>query len=281
MEQFRNLQQFSSVKEFDQHRSQVFYRIKDKLSKGALAVWNLLARRATDIPGVCWVQIDTIAESAGVSRSTVERAIRLFKKLGLIAIKETIRPKTGGDGANVYVFQKLGEGAQMTGREVPEKPCHVKDEEYISKNDTKISLDLKHNNNQLNTKRSPYIKFVPERLQQYKDLFGKLLKDLYSRVWLAAKKLKLTVEQGLMQQIGSIVMHQLMLYKKVGKQFTDDQLCILAYKIAFNQLSQRVESGEIADFNDFYNVLDKAKTRLLIKREFKAAKNEFDELGVF
>src|SRR5690606_41711773 len=91
MDKYRNLQQFTSLKEFDCYRSYLFYKIKDKLSKGALLVWNQLAQRSIEVPGVCWVQINTIAEAAGVSRSTVERAIRLFKKLGVIEVKETIR----------------------------------------------------------------------------------------------------------------------------------------------------------------------------------------------
>lgn len=152
MEQYRNLQQFKSVKEFDQYRSRLFYTIKDKLSKGILKVWNVLSQRSLEIPGVCWVQIDTIAKDAEVSRSTVERAIRLFKKLGVIAVKETTRPKSGGDGANVYVFQKLGEGAEMKGRHKAETPCPTKDESQISENETKTSLVL--NKNIINNKRT-------------------------------------------------------------------------------------------------------------------------------
>src|SRR5690606_41124240 len=95
--------QFTSLKEFDSYRSYLFYKIKDKLSKGALLVWNQLAQRSIEVPGVCWVQINTIAEAAGVSRSTVERAIRLFKKLGVIEVKETIKIGRASCRERVYI----------------------------------------------------------------------------------------------------------------------------------------------------------------------------------
>ena len=46
MNQYRQLQQFINVEEFDRERSKVFYRIKDKLSKGALSAWNVLSQHA-------------------------------------------------------------------------------------------------------------------------------------------------------------------------------------------------------------------------------------------
>ena len=89
---------------------------------------------------------------------------------------------------------------------------------------------------------------------------------------LAAKKLNLTVEQDLMQHIGFIVMEQLKQYKNTRKELSEEQQCKLAYKIAFNQLIQRVESGEIVDFSTFYTVLEKAQARLFVEREYKTDK---------
>jgi DNA-binding transcriptional regulator LsrR (DeoR family) len=258
MDQYRNLQQFTSVKEFDKCRSSVFYQIKDKLSKGALAVWNELAQRSTDVPGVCWVQIDTLAESVGLSRSTVERAIRLFKKLGVIQVVETIRAKLKGFGANVYVFQKLGEGSEMKGRSCPQSHCGSKDEPVDSETDTKIFYSKQNNNNHLNIKkRNPYIKFVPKSLQHYQAIFGKQVKDLYGRVWLAVKKLGITVEQEEMQQIGLIALEQVKQYVKAGKVLTVEEQCKVVYTIAHNQLEQRLDRGEVLDFNYEYDRLVK------------------------
>jgi hypothetical protein len=111
MNQHRSLQALKSVNEFEENRKKVFYDIKDKLSKGALAVWNVLARHSCKVTGVGWLKIGTIATIGGVSRSTVERAIRLFKKLDLIRVVETVRPQKGGDRANVFIFKKHSEGA--------------------------------------------------------------------------------------------------------------------------------------------------------------------------
>jgi hypothetical protein len=258
MKQYQHLQQFASVKEFDNYRKTVFYQIKDKLSKGALAVWNELAQRSTDVPGVCWVQIETIMSSVGVSRSTVERAIRLFKKLGVISVKETIRPITGGHGANVYVFQKIGEGEQLKERVETENPCESKDKPVDSEIYTKISYSKQNNNNHLNIKkRNPYIKFVPKSLQHYQAIFGKQVKDLYGRVWLAVKKLGITVEQEEMQQIGLIALEQVKQYVKAGKVLTVEEQCKVVYTIAHNQLEQRLDRGEVLDFNYEYDRLVK------------------------
>src|SRR5690606_22800977 len=250
---------------------------------GALVVWNQLAQRSIEVPGVCWVQINTIAEAAGVSRSTVERAIRLFKKLGVIEVKETIRPKTGGDGANIYVFQKLGEGAEMKGREDTPKPCPTSVEGPESKNDTKISLDLDKYINHLNTTRTPYIKYVPKSLQHFQAFFGKRIKDIYARVWLAAKKLGLKIDQATMQQIGFIAMETLKRYAKEGKSLSEEQQYKCAYVIAYKQLQQRIDNGEIIDFNNLYGSLLK---KISMKKVYSPMlKNEdytqLDELGVY
>lgn len=273
MDRHRKLQQFKSLKDFDTHRKRIFYEIKDRLSKGALMVWNELAQRSIDVPGVCWVQIDTLAKSVNVSRSTVERAIRLFKKLGVLKVEQTTRPVKGGDGANVYIFQKLGEGAEMKGRENSEKPCDSKKEPSNSPKDTKIPLYSKKHNNHLNVKRSPYIKYVPKSLQHYRAVFGANIKDLYGRVWLAAKKLGITSDQESMQQVGFITLEQLKQYVKQGVQLDEDQQRKLAYKIAYNQLLQDVERNTVLyNMNAAYELLVGSKN----KRD-----TSLDELGVY
>lgn len=249
MEQYQHLQQFKSVKEFDQYRSNIFYKIKDKLSKGTLSVWNVLAQHSCEVVGVCWIQINKIAKLAGVSRSTVERAIRLFKKLGVINVAETTRPVKGGDGANIYIFQNLGEGAGMKGREESQNPCPAKADKLDFEKETNISKSLNKNNNHLNIKRSSYIKLVPKSLQHFQAYFGKHVKTLYGRVWLAAKNLGIKADQEIMQSIGFTALEKLKQYAKDGKQLTPEEQCKCAYKIAYNQLEQRFgQSGEILDW---------------------------------
>jgi Helix-turn-helix domain len=279
MDQCRKLQTFRNIKEFDENRRIMFYNIKDKLSKGALAVWNVLAQHSCKVPGVCWLKMETIATLAQVSRSTVERAIRLFKKLGLIKVEETTRPR-GGDGANVFVFQKLGEGAKMKGRSEDENPCESKSEPLKKKKETKILLNSKDINH-LNNKRLPYLKFVPKNLQYFQALFGHLTKNIYGRVWLAVKNLNLSVDQSDVQHVGRIVFEQLKTYIKSGKSLSDDQLCRLAFVIAREQLKQRIEAGEIFDWSDFNRVVENGKQRIAIELETISTHKELDSLGVY
>lgn len=281
MDQYRKLQQFTSVKEFDKHRSGVFYRIKDKLSKGALAVWNVLSQHSLEVPGVCWIQINNIAKVSGVSRSTVERSLRLFKKLGVLKVIETFRPVKGGDGANVYVFQKLGEGAQMTGRENGETPCETKDEPAKSERVTKTSLSNKNNISHLNNNRRPYLKYVPKSLQHFQALFGQMTKTIYGRVWFAVKKLEIIVDHSDVQHVALIVFEQLKTYIKSNKHLSKDQICKLAFVIAYNQLSQRIERGDIYDLSDIYQVIYQAKQRKSLDSSGNASSEDKDLLGIY
>ncbi|EDO6859613.1 helix-turn-helix domain-containing protein [Campylobacter coli] len=268
MDQYRQMQQFTSLKEFDRHRSRLYYSVKDKLSKGALAVWNTLAQHSCDVPGVCWLKIDTIAKLADVSRSTVERAIRLFKKLGIIRVEETSRPKQGGDGANVYIFQNLGEGAEMKGRQSTEKPCDSKPEPEETGSETKISkaktLHINHSN--------VIIRGVPKALQFYKAIFGDNLKTLWFRIHLALKKLRIQVDKETREEIGRVTFDALKSYKYLP----EEQLRKLAYTIAYNQLQQRLERGEIFDESDWYAVLNARPPQ-----EPPATNAELNALGVY
>ena len=118
--------------------------------------------------------------------------------------------------------------------------CDSKDEQPQKEKEAIISKAInKNNNNHLNTKRSAYIKYVPKCLQHFQAFFGKQVKDIYSRVWLAKKKLNVQADQQLMQEIGLIAMNQLKQYVKEGKQLTDEERCKVAYKIGLNQLEQR------------------------------------------
>lgn len=276
MNQYRHLQTFTTLKEFDQHRSKIFYAIKSKLSKGALAVWNLLSQRSIEVPGVCWIKIDTIAKATGLSRSTVERAIRLFKKLGVIRVEETTRPENGGDGANVYIFQKLGEGAEMTGRSNSGNSCASKDEQPESAGESKV---FKANKTYLNHS-NVIVPGVPKNLQYFKAIFGQHLRTLWFRVNFAFKKLKIEVDKETREDIGRTTLEALKQYVMNNKGLSEDEQNKLAYRIAFNQLQQRKERGEIVDLTDFWSGAIIAEPTPAHRLETATA-SELDALGVY
>jgi hypothetical protein len=278
MNQFRHLQQFTSVEDFDQNRSKVFYTIKHELSKGLLSVWNFLAQRSLDVPGVCWIKIETIMKHTGLSRSTVERAIRKFKKLGVMRVEETFRPKNGGDGANVYVFLKLGEGAKPKGRDDSEKPTESKPEPTKS---ASKSNSFKTNKTYINHS-NVIVQGVPKTLQFYKAIFGQHLRTLWFRVNFAFKKLKIEVDKETREEIGRVTLETLKQYVMSNKSMPEEQQNKLAYTIAYNQLKQRVSRGEIENLRDFWKVNVPEPIRHIRKVKPEPVSSvELDALGVY
>ena len=70
-------------------------------------------------------------------------------------------------------------------------------------------------NNQLNVKRSPYVKYVPKFLQHFSAFLGKTIKDIYFRVRMAAKKAKFTDNENI-QNVAFSVMEYLKKHIKNG-----------------------------------------------------------------
>ncbi|HLU23441.1 MAG TPA: hypothetical protein VKZ77_13335, partial [Bacillaceae bacterium] len=97
------------------------------------------------------------------------------------------------------------------------------------------------------------------------------------------KKLGLKIDQATMQQIGFIAMETLKRYAKEGKSLSEEQQYKCAYVIAYKQLQQRIDNGDIIDFNIFYgSLLEKISTKKVYS---PMPKNEdytqLDELGVY
>src|SRR5690606_9963759 len=102
-----------------QLQSNVEFFVKhNNLSKSALKVLRLITSYAKNYLGACWLKVRTITDKLGISDSTVRRATRLLEKLGIIKKVRTTREKTGGDGSNIYIIQRLCDSAgdipQMT-----------------------------------------------------------------------------------------------------------------------------------------------------------------------
>ena len=59
--------------------------------------------------GVSWLYIDEIAKKAKLSRSSVKRAIRELKEIGLLTVHENMHTEKGGKTHNVYVINPIFE----------------------------------------------------------------------------------------------------------------------------------------------------------------------------
>jgi hypothetical protein len=168
--------------------------------------------------------------------------------------------------SNAIVIQPLKE--EVVTQEVPK----------MSHQENNFSLIQNNNINHLNVKRSAYIKFVPKCLQHYQAFLGKGIKDLYGRVWLAAKKLNVSEDQESMQKVGFIALEQIKQYIKTGKQLSTEQQLKLAYKIAYNQLQQRLDTRE--EILENSGLFETAKRIVLLNYE-PYNRDELNELGVY
>jgi len=292
VEEFKEYSQFKSLKDFNTNIEMILASHKKDFTKGELVAFKRLVRFSAKYAGVAFAKVGTLikeinkmANGYGISRSTFERMLKKARQLGILTVKNTVKSK-GGKGHNVYIFNPIDvlKKEKLTHCEEVANPCESKNEPSKIEEET-INL-FKTNNlniNHLNVKRSPYIKGVPKSLQHFQSFFGKQVKTLYGRVWLAAKKLGVSVEQDKMQQIGFIAFDQLKKYVKEGKQLTEEQLCKIAYSISYNQLTAGLASGEVIDLNKWYSteILHYAKKQKAYTQMNLASRKELDELGVF
>ncbi|WP_206631358.1 hypothetical protein, partial [Mesorhizobium sp. M7A.F.Ca.MR.362.00.0.0] len=163
-----------------------------------------------------------------------------------------------------YAMKRASDMQQTSNAIVIIPPVHSKsgrqENEKVADQKNNISLKQKHNINHLNVKHSGYIKFVPKALQQFKAFFGLNIKDMYGRVWLAAKKLGVNADQASMQRVGFNVMESIKSFiKKSGTMISPDEQRAMAYVIAYEQIKQGVEKGSIYDMSYMYAFLEKVK----------------------
>ncbi len=236
---YENLASFSSIDELNKTVRHYKEKFKDQITKNAIRVLTELHNYSAKYFGCSFRSKQNLADSLNISRRTVIRACQLLESLGIIKQYETKRKSDMQQSSNAIVIQPIEEVVTQDSQE-KDDICHTK---------STTVLKQKNNTNHLNVKRSPYVKFVPESLQHYQAFFGKQIKELYSRVWLASKKLNISPNQSVMQSIGLTVMEQLKQYIKAGKQPSDEQLCKLAYAISYNQLEQKYgKKGELLDW---------------------------------
>jgi RecA-family ATPase len=267
IENFKHLSVFTSLKDFNNNIEMFLAEHKADFTKSELVAFKRLVRFAARVKGVCNAKIQTILKAIndaaggyGISRSTFERMIRKAKKLGILIVHNTER-SSGGKGHNVFVFQRftvdVSKPEKLTHCENVEKPTETSVDEAQAQTET-INLsetniqENKNNINHLNVnqpKRKPYLKGLPKRLQHFQDIFGKQVKSMYWRVWLAAKTLNVNVLTEDLQQIAHELFEQLKRALAEGRRFNTEQLHKYVYVSAREQIKERLESGEIEDLN--------------------------------
>lgn len=107
------IRNYSDLKDFStfqsvQEMNESIYAFKQEhsyeLNKSDLALLDLLSQYSCKYRGVSWLKNETIINAMNKSESTVERAKRKLKKLGILKVIRT-QKRSGGSGANLYIIQ--------------------------------------------------------------------------------------------------------------------------------------------------------------------------------
>lgn len=101
-EKLQGYQNFPSATEMSQ--AVEAHIAANDLNETELRVFRVLEFRSKAFPGACWIKVETICNVVKKSDATVRRALRKLTSLGIIEKVGTIREKSGGKGANVYVI---------------------------------------------------------------------------------------------------------------------------------------------------------------------------------
>lgn len=242
---YKNLQPFDSIDQLNETVRTHKENHKDQLNKTDLVLLDLLHRYSSKYYGVSFLTKNNISKLLECSRKTITRKCQKFEELGIIKQHEMKRSSDMRQTSNLIVILPISKAS------VPQEAPKV------SHQNNNISLKQIQNNNHLNIQkpsaRKPYVKMVPKRLQHFQAFFGTKIKELYGRVWLAAKRLEVKVDQHIMQEIAHVAFAKVVEYIKQNRHLSYDDMQKIVYKIAYNQLSEReetkglVEHGKMVD----------------------------------
>lgn len=207
------------------------------LNETQLRVLRVLEFRSKIIPGACWIKVETICGVVKKSDATVRRALRKLAELGIIEKVGTIREKSGGKGANVYVIRasetardKSNDQSPMTSRYDEDNEGNTQDKTQFATTKEDLYKDAQskiHSNNvqeaagsgnefDKNLDKS----FTPESVPtEFRDLVGRYYNDA--------------------EKIYHLYQRCVVASNAAGLPFVNDQLAIRAFKETVFQVKRR------------------------------------------
>nr|MDH3162331.1 helix-turn-helix domain-containing protein [Bacillus licheniformis] len=130
MQSLRDYETFETVSEMDEYISKVLAHFELKKTEREL-LW-LLAGHSVKFIGVSFLKLDSMASALGVSKRTVQRALKVLGELGIINRVRTLRPVRGGFGASITQICPV----ELSTRSESETPEETKEEEPFQKKET-------------------------------------------------------------------------------------------------------------------------------------------------
>ena len=177
---FSVYQTFESVKDMNSTIKQFF---KTYMATPATkAVLNTLKLHSKTFAGVSWMYIDEIAKKAKVSRSSVKRAIKDLKEVGIVTVYENMHTERGGKTHNVYVinptFGLENEPSELVEKE-PTNPVVVQDTDISGESHKNLNKNPNTNLKDLSIKIDDSSIDEIDILKHVPNEFVELLKPYY------------------------------------------------------------------------------------------------------
>lgn len=181
MNYLAEFQSFTTKFELNEAVSSHMSRCKYKLNETDRDVLLMLSRYSVKYPGVAHLKLATIGESLKKSTRTIRRSVEKLEHLKVLNRQSFMREKSGGRGANLYIFSPVNDRTDMSARQPAEKTTRSSDEENKIKNEpiSSLSKDL------CLIKTSPKVKltYYNEFKNRIESYIGKenhkLVNDLY------------------------------------------------------------------------------------------------------
>lgn len=193
---FSVYQSFESVKAMNDSIKQ-FHKVYS-VTPAVKAVLNTIKLHAKEFPGVCWLYRDKIAAKAKVSLSSVKRAIKELKEIGILTVHENMHTERGGRTHNVYVINDIIKPEEKPANEPSSEDVPSRSEAVVARvsDDQHQSHKNPHTNsnkslNHLSIKESE-LKFVPDEFIDLMEPFyannPEIIRDRWKTVCVAVKK---------------------------------------------------------------------------------------------
>ena len=144
MRYLENYQPFITKKELNDAVSTQLNRHQYKLNETDRDVLLMLSRYAVKYPGVAHLKLSTIAQALNKSTRTIRRSSEKLENLKVIERKLFSREKSGGQGANLYVFLDPSVRGDMSAGQQATNPVPAKDEGTISETEPISLLSKEH-----------------------------------------------------------------------------------------------------------------------------------------
>lgn len=223
-QQFSSYQTFQTVADLNAAVKQfvAFYDLTDAIK----AVLNTLKLHSKRFFGVCWLRKEQIAKKAGVSPSTVDRAIKGLKETGFLKVIPFNHTKFGRRTHNVYILNPFQDVTQDTlpvdsdnvpqnvanevaqeSSEEPSKPCVAKDhDDRVQTHKNPHTNSNTKPKNHLSIKRDDELKFVPSEFIDLMEPFyannPEIIRERWKTVCVAAKRSGLSAKTASFDSIG-------------------------------------------------------------------------------